>query len=192
MHYMQVRMSSPNRRERWKKLPRAFGEDRLVEDDRYKLGVRVEPRCTRPPRAGVVERTHARTHASTHSARVSPVALPTWDLRLPGDDHVHVPHPRGVRRNRPERRAQLACTRKQRARRDPFSVAAPQQENAMRHNLTYECEWQAKTRRQKGVPPSPAGAQTNKQMHKKWHTPARIGPPRNKTHSGTAWTGRYG
>ena len=63
MRYMQVRMSSPYRRERWKKLPRAFGEDRLVEDDRYKLGVRVEPRCTRPPRAGVVERTHARKHA---------------------------------------------------------------------------------------------------------------------------------
>jgi hypothetical protein len=37
----------------------------------------------------------------------------------------------------------------------------------MRHNLTYEREWQAKTRRKKGVPPSSAGAQTNKQTHKK-------------------------
>jgi hypothetical protein len=52
-------------------------------------------------------------------------------------------------------------------RRDPFSVAAAQQEIAMRHDLTFEREWQAKTRRQKGVPASSAGAQTNKQTHKK-------------------------
>jgi hypothetical protein len=36
-----------------------------------------------------------------------------------------VPHPRGVRRNRPERCAQLACTRKQRAPTGPVLRCSP-------------------------------------------------------------------